>query len=209
MKSPPHNPNKRIAFVLGNGVTRRRIDLRELKKFGKIYACNAVYREFIPDYLVAVDVKMIKEITKTGWHLRNQVWTNPNRDVRNIPGLNFFNPHKGWSSGPTALWMASQHKYDDIYIIGFDYQGLNGKVNNVYADTPNYKRSVEQATYFGNWANQTEKVLREFTDINYHRVCEKDVFTPENVSRVTQNFRHIYFDEFEETFPGTVFKKSK
>jgi len=37
-------------------------------------------------------------------------------------------------------------------------------------------------------------------------VCQKDVFTPDNVQRVTNNFSHIYFEEFEEEFPGTVFK---
>lgn len=204
-KNLPSN-NKKIAFVLGNGTSRACVNLHELKKYGKIYGCNAIYREFVPDYLIAVDVKMVKEIVNTGWHLQHTVWTNPNKDVRKIHGLNFFNPHKGWSSGPTALWMASQHTYDEIYILGFDYQGLNGKVNNVYADTPNYKRSVEQATYFGNWANQTEKILREFNNIKYYRVCNKDAFTPDNVARVTNNFSHVYYDEFSQIFPGTVFK---
>ena len=204
-KNSPQQHNN-VAFVLGNSTSRRNIDLRQLNKHGKIYACNAIYREFTPDYLIAVDAKMVKEIVQKGWHLRNQVWTNPNKDVRTIPGLHFFNPHKGWSSGPTALWLASQHGYDAIYIIGFDYEGLNGKVNNIYADTPNYKRSSDQATYFGNWANQTEKILREFTGQRYYRVCQRDVFTPDNVQRVTNNFSHTFFEEFEVKFPGTVFK---
>ena len=51
-----------IAFVIGNGTSRKPIDLNQLKTFGKIYACNAVYREMNPDYLVAVDSKMITEI---------------------------------------------------------------------------------------------------------------------------------------------------
>ena len=204
-KNSPHS-KRNVAFVLGNGTSRKCIKLHELQKYGKIYACNAVYREFRPDYLIAVDTKMVKEIVNTGWHTRNQVWTNPNKDVRTIPGLHFFNPHKGWSSGPTALWLASQHGYDEIYILGFDYEGLNGKVNNVYADTPNYKRSVEQATYFGNWANQTEKILREFSQQRYYRVCEKEVFVPDNIQRVTSNFSHVFFEEFEDSFPGTVFK---
>ena len=56
----------------------------------KIYACNAVYRTFSPDYLVAVDVKMILEINKAGYQHKNQVWTNPNKSYQNITKLKFF-----------------------------------------------------------------------------------------------------------------------
>lgn len=199
-------PPKKIAFVLGNGVTRQRVNLSELKKFGKIYGCNALYREFEPDYLVAVDEKMVKEIEKTQWQMRHEVWTNPNKGVLKLQGFRFFNPHKGWSSGPTALWLASSHGYDNIYIIGFDYQGLNGKFNNVYADTPNYKRSLEPATYFGNWVNQTEKVIREFQNIKYHRIIEKDTFIPDNIRSITKNLTHRTFEEISEDFPDAVFK---
>ena len=199
-------PPKKIAFVLGNGVTRRRVNLSELRKFGKIYGCNALYREFEPDYLVAVDEKMIKEIEKTQWQKRHEVWTNPNKGVLKLQGFRFFNPHKGWSSGPTALWLASSHGYDEIYIIGFDYQGLDGKFNNVYADTPNYKRSLEPATYFGNWVNQTEKVIREFQNIKYYRIIEKDTFIPDNIRSITKNLTHQTFEEISEDFPDAVFK---
>ena len=71
--------------------------------------------------------------------------------------LNFSQPSKGWSSGPTALWLASTHGHDTIYILGFDFHGkpdTNGqrtKVNNLYAGTHNYKKKGEPATYFGNW----------------------------------------------------------
>lgn len=56
-KNSPHN-NNNVAFVLGNGTSRKNIDMRQLKNYGKVYACNAVYREFNPDYLIAVDAKM-------------------------------------------------------------------------------------------------------------------------------------------------------
>mgnify|MGYP000529900531 CR=1 FL=1 len=46
----------KMCFVLGNGTSRKSIDLPKLAMCGKIYACNAVYRTFAPDYLVAVDV---------------------------------------------------------------------------------------------------------------------------------------------------------
>ena len=58
------------AFIIGNGTSRKSIDLHQLKKNSppgsKIYGCNALYREFEPDYLVAVDSKMIAEINHPG-----------------------------------------------------------------------------------------------------------------------------------------------
>ena len=48
-----------IAFVLGNGVSRNFTTVKELQEFGTVYACNAIYRESSPDYLIAVNNNMI------------------------------------------------------------------------------------------------------------------------------------------------------
>ena len=78
------------AFVVGNGTSRKPINLETLKQYGSIYACNAVYRDFIPDYLVAVDAKMVIEIAKTGWQKSNKVYTNHNKQFKDIPNLNIL-----------------------------------------------------------------------------------------------------------------------
>ena len=100
--------------------------------------------------------------------------------------------------------MAVERGHKDVYIFGFDYQGESGKFNNVYADTPNYRRSSEPATYFGNWANQTEKVIREFPSTNYIRVIEKNTFVPDNIRNLTQNFQHKTFEDLLDDFPGAI-----
>jgi hypothetical protein len=205
-QQPMSQQSKKIAFVLGNGRSRLQLNLNELKKYGVIYGCNALYREFSPDYLIAVDEKMVREIHETGWQYKHEVWTNPNKGIIKLPGFKFFNPHKGWSSGPTALWLASTYEYDHIYIIGFDYQGIDGRFNNVYADTKNYKQSRDIPTYFGNWANQTEQVIRNFKKIQYTRVIEKGWFVPPNISSLTENFSHVTFEDLDEKFPGLLFK---
>lgn len=168
------------AFVLGNGKSRLTIDCSKLKNYGTVYACNAIYRDFFPDHLVAVDPKMILEIAEKGIQNTVPVYTNFNNRYTEIPNLNIFKPSKGWSSGPTALWLASTHGYDEVYILGFDYQGLEGnkKVNNVYADTPNYKKSSDPATFYGNWLRQTDQVVKEFTSIKFFRVNTANAFDP-------------------------------
>lgn len=196
---------KTPAFVLGNGMSRLSANLNVLKTYGTIYGCNALYREFEPNYLIAVDAKMVKEIAESGYNKTHEVWTNPNKGVKDLPDLNFFHPHKGWSSGPTALLLASQHHYREIYILGFDYEGIKGKVNNVYAGTQNYKDRGQSATYFGNWDSQTTKVIDQYHYIKYYRVVGKNVFIPPKVNRISHNLTHITFDEFEERFKGSTY----
>lgn len=192
------------AFVLGNGKSRLNLNLDSLKSRGTIIGCNALYREFEPDFLVAVDVKMVNEIISAGYQKTHQVWTNPNKGIISKSGVNFFAPHKGWSSGPTALWFACTQGHKNIYIFGFDYQGLDGKFNNVYADTFNYKKSSDSATFFGNWLNQTEKTIKEYRTINFFRVAETGSFIPDKL-RNLPNLQHISFRDFENKYPGTIY----
>lgn len=192
---------RNAAFVLGNGTSRKTIDPNDLQSCGKIYGCNALYRSFSPDYLVAVDVKMILEINKEGYQHKHPVWTNPNKTYSKIQNLNYFHPSKGWSSGPTALWLASQHGYESIYILGFDYKGLEDgkKLNNIYADTINYKKSTDGATFYGNWLRQTATVIKDHPKITYYRVITTDNYCPEELNRFS-NFKTIFIEDFKKTF---------
>jgi hypothetical protein len=180
------------------------IDPATLKSHGIVYGCNAQYREFELDHLIAVDVKMVNEIISAGYHRDHSVWTNPNKGVSTKQNINFFSPHKGWSSGPTALWFAASQEHREIYIFGFDFMGVNGKFNNVYADTFNYKKSTDAATFHGNWLNQTEKVIKEFKHIKFTRVVEPNGYLPDKLGPTHANLKHITFREFEEKFAGTT-----
>lgn len=194
------------AFVVGNGTSRKPISLESLKQYGPIYACNAVYRDFRPDYLVAVDAKMVMEICKTGWQKHNKVYTNHNKQLNDIQGLNILNPSKGWSSGPTALWLASTHAHDTIYILGFDFQGEidqhgnRSKVNNLYAGTHNYKKQGDPATYFGNWERQTASTCDAHQGKRFIRiVADNDDFVPKQLKKCT-NLSHITVSEFKRYY---------
>ena len=192
-------------IVVGNGTSRQPIDLKSLLKLGVVYGCNAQYREYDPHYLIAVDVKMVNEIISAGYHKTHQVWTNPNKGILAKQNINFFNPHKGWSSGPTALWFAASQGHKEIYILGFDYQGTDGKFNNIYADTFNYKKSTDSATYFGNWLSQTEKVIKEFNKIKFYRVIENNGFIPDRLISGYNNLIHITIKDFEKKLYRTIY----
>lgn len=195
-----------VAFVLGNGESRRGIKIEDLKRHGTVFACNAVYRTEKPHYLVAVDPKMILEIAETDYPKHNEVWSNYNHQYsKNDTAKNhvrWFQPSLGWSSGPTALKMAADKKFATIYILGFDYQGhtrgdrnKNFAFNNVFKDTRNYKKSTEEATFHGNWMNQTKRVLNDYKHIKFFRVVPPNAFKPHDLE-FNDNFKHMDMDEF-------------
>ena len=199
------------AFVLGNGESRRGIQIEELKAHGTVYACNGVYRTDTPHYLVAVDPKMLLEIGETEYVVQNKVWSNYNAQYANhkriLDHVQWFKPSLGWSSGPTALRMACDHGYKDIYILGFDYQGHSQgagfKFNNVFKDTRNYKRAKDEATFYGNWMNQTKRCLKDFPLIKFHRVIPKDWFTPKDLTW-NENLSHPIKEDFVKQFNLTI-----
>lgn len=201
------NPNIETAFVLGNGVSRLRLNHNQLPTLGTVYACNAIYREFEPDFLVAVDVKMVNEIVASGWHRTHQVWTNPNKGINDKKHINFFSPHKGWSSGPTALGFSVERGHKEVYIFGFDYQGNQGRFNNIYADTYNYKKSTDVATYHGNWLSQTERVIREWKNVNFYRVVEDSGFIPDRLENIP-NLKHISYEDFGKIYPDCIYDQT-
>ena len=53
----------KTAFVLGNGTSRSTIDVNQLSLYGKTYTGVMHFIDHLqPDYLIAVDVKMVLEI---------------------------------------------------------------------------------------------------------------------------------------------------
>jgi hypothetical protein len=199
-----------VAFVLGNGESRKGIDIDDLKKHGTVFACNGVYRTDKPDFLIAVDPKMVLEIAESDYLLQNKVYSNFNAQYNKNPKIldhvQWFKPSLGWSSGPTALRMACDRGFKEIYILGFDYQGLSEggknnrfKVNNLFKDSRNYKKGNEQATFFGNWMNQTQKCLQDDPDVKFHRVIPKDWFQPKDL-QWKDNIDHPSTEEFLDKF---------
>jgi hypothetical protein len=69
-------------FLIGNGESRKDFNLDLLKPHGKIYGCNALYREYIPDVLVSVDHGIMHEIYQSGYCYKNETWF---RDWTKVP----------------------------------------------------------------------------------------------------------------------------
>jgi len=158
-----------IAFVLGNGISRQNVDLSMLKQRGQIYGCNALFREFTPDVLVATDRPIAEHIQHKGYAKTNRFHTR-----RPIDGLGARAvPHEyfGYSSGPIAVSLAALDGHRRIYMLGFDMgPGPENKINNLYAGTEFYKRVDAPPTFTGNWIKQITKITQDQRNIKFIRV---------------------------------------
>lgn len=181
------------AFVLGNGRSRIGIDLEKLRSKGKIYGCNALYRDFSPDILVATDPGISSEIEASGYPEKHEFYTRK-------PGLESYSKkiqlNFGFSSGPIAVSYAAEHKYSLIYLLGFDLWGIDGRFNNVYADTVNYKTSNSKETYWGNWENQLLIIMRDqYPDRKYIRVLSDISLTSSKLKQL-KNYDELDIQSF-------------
>ena len=89
---------KRV-FCIGNGESRQSLDLIQLRPHGIIYGCNALYRDFTPDVLTAVDMGISHEIYHSGYAYNNQCY------------------FRNWSKVPAELYdnMVKAGASDDDY----------------------------------------------------------------------------------------------
>jgi hypothetical protein len=156
------------AFVLGNGRSRQGIDIGALRRHGPVYGCNAIYREFAPDVLVATDRPIAAAIQQSGYAQKNRFYTR--RPEPGTGALHLHKPYMGFSSGPNAVGLACLDGYESIYMLGFDLGTATGEFNNVYADTEFYKKSTDPPTFAGNWVRQILQICRDHPTKKFIRV---------------------------------------
>lgn len=185
-----------IAFVLGNGISRRGLPLNNIKQHGPVYGCNALYRDFVPEVLVATDKPIALEIESTGYPMQNKFYTR--RPTAGLGGLSIPKPYFGFSSGPTATALAALDQHKKIYMIGFDLGPTDDKkFNNLYAGTEFYKSTDSVPTYTGNWIKQIQQICRDFPNTKFVRVCGS------TTARITEldgikNMEHLPLQAFVE-----------
>lgn len=76
-----------MIFVIGNGKSRLNFNLNTLSEHGILFGCNALYRDFSPDFLVSIDIPITHEIISSNYIKSNKLYTN----VKNSFDENFRN----------------------------------------------------------------------------------------------------------------------
>lgn len=199
------------AFVIGNGTSRRSLNLESLRGKGTIYGCNALYRDFHPDVLVVLDEIMAYEIARVGYAKENTVytrwWESFETTQKNLDGIE-FKPEfeESISSGSSAMQLAIDDGHKDIYAIGHDCIRLpSGKINNVYAGTFNYKDTrTQQGDLSKSFGGELLKIGEKNHDKNINLI--RVVAEPAKAEDYLEPYwQHITMQEFVDKFDLTCY----
>lgn len=194
------------AFVVGNGTSRKDLDLQQLLPHGNLYGCNWFFRdEFMPDVIVASDEPMTKSITKahSAAVRQRQFYTwfpKPGSGAKKASC-----PEK-FAAGPMATWVACrEHEAHDVFLIGMDFFGFgskdvenNGKINNLYAGEKHYTNQDIAPTY-RNWQRRFQYTMKMFPNVKFWHVNPFEGKSPERL-RGLPNFNQVTWENVIDHF---------
>jgi hypothetical protein len=196
------------ALVIGNGPSRLNFDLHELNALMTTYGCNALYRDFLPDYLISMDYSLVSEIITHKVHHATKFYTQHDNRIDKLheegEPINFFwGQSKTIDSGNSALMLALQNGHDTVYIIGFDYSSSPSQMPNVYQGTKYYGR--EHVYHCADtkelqWINQLSSTLKKYPNQRVVRVVGT-----KNLSITKPNYSEVTIEQFKETINARIF----
>jgi hypothetical protein len=186
------------AVILGNGTSRFKMHNQVYKQLGTVYGCNAIYREYTPDYLIAVDPIIIKEISESDF---------PQDKVLIPEGDERFEPKEMYvalgrpevvntpkiGAGQYAIIKAIQAGFKTIKIFGFDFlfEDADECVSNIYAGTdaytPETASTVDQSRYrmvYFQW------LFQKYPDIQF------EFYFPENSRVFFFDYKNVMYSTF-------------
>ena len=151
-------------FVLGNGPSRKNIDVSKLE--GTIIGCNACYRDFTPDVICAIDAGIMSDIIDSGYD-----------------GQCYFT-HNSWNLLPEEVYNSlangTEHttyrRFDSeyfVYISGLDASVKNNQSYIIWVPKgmENKIKNVGEEVY--GWSTGTSALhiaCRDFTCNDYEKV---------------------------------------
>ena len=120
------------AYIIGNGPSRKGLDLDTLD--GTTFGCNALYRDYSPDYLVSGDSTIIKEICESEYPKNNKCifpdFEAIPKDMKDII-LTTFDPSFTVKESDLERWPECWifgleddiSKIMEVHVVGVDSQG--------------------------------------------------------------------------------------
>mgnify|MGYP005989680833 FL=1 len=150
-------------FCIGNGESRAPIDLIKLRPHGKIYGCNALYRDFKPDVLVGVDHGVMHEIYQSGYCDENETWF---RDWTRVPATMYHmlvygsmkNEDKELIDKYQSNKMENERNNRQEFV--FHGSNLSGKVNILKTSRETkeiVEKKVNHTTTYVTWTSENDK----------------------------------------------------
>jgi hypothetical protein len=150
---------KRV-FLIGNGESRKEFDLESLRPHGKIYGCNALYRDFTPDVLIAVDHGIMHEIYQSGYCYKNETWF---REWNRLPGETYeltvygtINKNEIERNLKKFGSFIKNNRTDETKYV---FHGINlaGKINVITKNNEIKKKNIDHTGIYATWVRDDDK----------------------------------------------------
>lgn len=197
------------AVAIGNGESRAKFDLRligaHMAGLGGVdtlqsYGCNALYRDFTPDFLIATGEDIVDEIANSGYAYNNIVYANANY-LLDYPGKFYLIPQNiSYDAGALAAYMACFDGHKKVFLLGYDqydntHQYDGGNYNNIYKGTNGYLQTDEsQNGHF--FTTALYNVVVTYPDVEFIRVMPEKTWWIADELLPLANFRQIDYNEF-------------
>lgn len=197
-----HTTNQAVA--IGNGESRLQLDLTHIANHRggvlaadklQSYGCNALYRDFNPDFLVATGEDIVEEIANSGYTNDNIVYTDAYPIIK-YPGKFYLVPQNlSLDAGALAVYLACFDGHKKVFLIGYDNYHGEDVTNNVYKDTNGYPASniIQNGVAFELHLTQ---IMQTYDDVEFVRVMPTTTWNIPNGWNDLVNFRQVDFRGF-------------
>jgi hypothetical protein len=190
------------AAIIGNGPSRLEFNLQNLKKpqglLGattvQTYGCNALYRDFTPDFLISTGNNgIVTEIANSDYVNNNIVYSNAIHLLEH-PSKFYLIPYDPYAdAGTTAAYIAAFDGHTTIYLIGFDGYDLQGHNSNIYADTNGYDLKWQFEVEGDKLINNRAQLFNTYSDVDFVWVTSYGKNTVPETLKWCSNHRQISF----------------
>jgi hypothetical protein len=192
------------AVVIGNGPSRLEFDMRAVfeHKGGLLgattvqtYGCNALYRDYTPDFLVVRGNSIVDELA-TSEYVNNNIVYASSIDVLGHPSKFYLIPIDPYcDAGTTAAYIAAFDGHTTIFLLGFDNQDSPDYNYNVYADTTGYD-AHNNSTSDDKWIADRAMLVKTYSEVDFVWVTKFGRTTMPTAWTTLVNYRQISFKEF-------------
>jgi hypothetical protein len=192
------------ALAIGNGESRLGFDLTHIANhkgglFGtnrlQTYGCNALYRDFAPDFLVAVGDKIVEEIAGSDYINNNIVYAH-GQHILDYPGKFYLIPQNvSFDAGALAVYLACFDGHKKVFLMGYDGYDEVARINNVYKDTNGYPETDQiQNEVF--WNLSLGAVMDAYSDVEFVSIMPTEGWYLAAEFDSRPNFRQITYRDF-------------
>ena len=187
------------ALCLGNGKSRLNRSLKKiensnnikiLRYYNVIYGCNAIYREWMPDFLVVTNQILAAKLDE---EYRDIAYSSQ-EVARRYPGFNFIPGGHRLDAGASAAYLAAFHGAKRVFLFGYDGQPEPGYNNNVYAGTEHYPSETDEVLD-SNWIRNLKNVVITYSDVEFYRVTTNPEDNYRELLKLP-NYKPIHFNQF-------------